>query len=453
MNRTLWQNPDRPVADLGELGDRARAVLAGNDLGTMVTAAPDLYPHMWSWDAAFVASGLSTVDVPRALAEMSSLLAAQWHSGMIPHIVFSDAPGYFPGVDRWRTAGVSPEGVSSSGICQPPVHATLVRRIVERAAARGGQDAQAAEDFARSTVPQWIRWHEWLRSARAADGSGLVTVYHGWESGMDNSPRFDGPYSRVHPGELEPFQRTDTRIVEDASQRPSDEEYARYLWLVQQMADVRFDDARLPGAVDFQVKDVFMSAVLAAANEDLAVLAEDYGHGGEAAQLREWAAEFREGVDSTVDPETGLARDRDVLTGEWIGLPTIAGFAPLVSSTDPLLRARQSELIDGPDWTGDPRLAFPLPASTSTRYPELRPRQYWRGPVWPVMNWYLASALRRHGDEERYGRWREASLDQLMEGHFGEYYEPFTGEPLGSWDQSWTAAVALEWLDDPAPGR
>jgi glucosylglycerate hydrolase len=39
-----------------------------------------------------------------------------------------------------------------------------------------------------------------------------------------------------------------------------------------------------------------------------------------------------------------------------------------------------------------------------------------------------------------------------MEGHFGEYYEPFTGEPLGSMDQSWTAAVALEWLADPENG-
>ena len=56
---------------------------------------------------------------------------------------------------------------------------------------------------------------------------------------------------------------------------------------------------------------------------------------------------------------------------------------------------------------------------------------------------------RRRGDEERYRQLREASLAQLMEGHFGEYYEPFTGEPLGSMDQSWTAAVALEWLADP----
>lgn len=441
-----------PVRDLADMGRRARDVLAANDLGTMVTAAPNLYPHMWSWDAAFVATGLSTMSVERALQELDHLIAAQWKSGMIPHIVFSDVPGYFPDVERWGTRGVSPEGVQSSGICQPPVHATLLRRIVERATAAGGGDARLAEDFIRRTLPQWIRWHAWLRGSRGADGSGLLTIYHGWESGMDNSPRFDGPYSRVRPGDMEPFVRTDTLKVTDRSQRPSDEEYARYLWLVKQMADVRFDDARLPDVMDFQVKDVFMSAIFAAANEDLAVLAEHIGLRGDAAQLREWAREFRDGVDASVDEGTGLARDRDVLTGEWIGLPTMAGFAPLISTADgPLLRC-QLEIFEGPDWTGDPRLAFPLPASTSTTYGGLRPRQYWRGPVWPVMNWYLAECLRRRGEDMRYRRLREASLAQLMEGHFAEYYEPFTGEPLGSMDQSWTAAVALEWLADPGGG-
>jgi hypothetical protein len=35
---------------------------------------------------------------------------------------------------------------------------------------------------------------------------------------------------------------------------------------------------------------------------------------------------------------------------------------------------------------------------------------------------------------------------QLADGDFGEYYDPFTGRSLGSTDQSWSAAVALDWL-------
>jgi glucosylglycerate hydrolase len=41
---------------------------------------------------------------------------------------------------------------------------------------------------------------------------------------------------------------------------------------------------------------------------------------------------------------------------------------------------------------------------------------------------------------------RRTALDQLSEGGFAEYFEPFTGEPLGSDDQSWTAAITLDWL-------
>ena len=43
---------------------------------------------------------------------------------------------------------------------------------------------------------------------------------------------------------------------------------------------------------------------------------------------------------------------------------------------------------------------------------------------------------------------RRAALEQLAAGNFAEYYEPFTGEPLGSDGQSWTAAVALDWLSE-----
>ena len=57
----------------------------------------------------------------------------------------------------------------------------------------------------------------------------------------------------------------------------------------------------------------------------------------------------------------------------------------------------------------------------------------------------------RAGEPERAEKLRQAALEQLTEEGFGEYFEPFTGELLGSDDQSWTAAVALGWLRaDPA---
>jgi glucosylglycerate hydrolase len=437
------------LLDAGLLRRSAVEVLRRNDLGSMTTAAPDLYPHQWSWDAAFITIGLARVDVPRAITELRSVLAAQWRTGMIPHIRFSPRAGdYFPGPDRWGTDAVAarPAGVRTSGICQPPVHAIALRHVLDRGRERGGADRAAAEAFARGSLDAWLAWHRWLASARDPDRVGLVEIVHGWESGFDNSPRWDGPDGRIAPGPVPAFTRRDTLHVADAAERPTDEEYTRYLWLVEQLKAVGYDDRRVLGAVDFRVRDVFFSAILAAAAEALAGIADELGRPDDAAEQLATAERFRAGVAATVDPATGLARDVDVRAGTWIDPPTIAGFAPLVAGGDPALLARQRAILRGPEWAGHAALRFPLPPSTSPACSHFRPRTYWRGPVWPFLVLLLGWAAGRDGADDERAALREASLEQLSDLTFAEYYDPFTGEPLGSRAQAWTAAAALEWL-------
>jgi glucosylglycerate hydrolase len=52
----------------------------------------------------------------------------------------------------------------------------------------------------------------------------------------------------------------------------------------------------------------------------------------------------------------------------------------------------------------------------------------------------------RVGEMEHAEALRRVALQELAQGGFAEYFEPFTGEPLGADDQSWTAAVTLDWL-------
>ncbi len=89
----------------GSLSIAARAayILRDNSTGLITKAAPALYPHQWSWDAAFNAIGLATVDLPRARLELDSLFAGQWRNGLLPHIVFdASADGYWPGPAQWE---------------------------------------------------------------------------------------------------------------------------------------------------------------------------------------------------------------------------------------------------------------------------------------------------------------------------------------------------------------
>ncbi len=435
-----------------QLAARAAYLLRGNDLGTMTSAAPRLYPHQWSWDAAFVAVGLASLSVERAIVELDTLLSAQWSNGMIPHIVFADGvDGYFPGPDRWACADLAaaaPPGRATSGITQPPVHAIAVQRVLDRARSRGRSTRAVAETFLDRRWDDLMRWHRWLAETRDPGGQGRITIYHSWESGMDNSPRWDSAYRNVIPGDVPAYRRADTGVITDPGQRPSDSEYDRYLWLVEEMKAARYDDDRLAVEMSFAVQDAFVSAIFAVACEVLATIGED--HNRPRADVRDlygWADRFRGGVAASADQRTGAARDYDLRAGEPIVTETVAQFAPLLCGG---LRHDQErallKILEGPRFCGHPDFRYALIPSTSPVSRDFRPREYWRGPVWPMLTWLFSWAFARRGWAERAQLLCREGLRQAADGTFAEYYEPFTGEPLGSMQQSWTAAAVLDWL-------
>jgi len=439
-------NRSRPELSLAA---RAAYVLRDNSGHTTTKAAPDLYPHQWSWDAAFVAVGLAHVDVPRACAELNGLFAGQWRSGMLPHIVFDPAEDdYFPGPERWDCARHSPDAPAqpqTSGICQPPIHALAAERIAQTAEQLGGRALDTVTAWLPSAYERLLAWHRYLARRRDPAGTGLLRIYHGWESGMDNSPRWDDVYAGVTVDETLPrYQRRDTDVVRDPSQRPTQEEYDRYLWIVEELKRADYDDARIQDSVSFLATDVFMSAIFAAASDALANLAVRIG-AGEEAELRETAALFRAGVASAVDAETGLATDLNLRTGSPIRVETIGGFAPLLcGGLDPDREKDMLALLESPRWIGHSALRHPVIPTTSPVSTDFRPRAYWRGPSWPVMNWFFAWRLHQRGHTHLARRLRTAALQELSDGTLSEYYEPTSGEPLGSQDQSWTAAAALD---------
>jgi hypothetical protein len=436
---------------------RAVAVLRENEMGGWTRASPTLYPHQWSWDSAFIAIGLAHLDTGRAAGELTALLANQWRNGKIPHIVFNPkAPpeSYFPGPEHWASATASPDAPSgpslTSGLCQPPVHAIAARHILEVAEARN-EGIDTARVFLEEAYPKLFAWHRYLATFRDPEDSGLVTIYHPWESGTDNSPRWTSALERVEVGEIPDYERLDLDHVPDPAERPTGEEYDRFIWLVEVIKDARCDDAVLQRTSPFLAKDVLASAILVKANEALLDMAEVVGAPEEdRATIRVWIERGREGLEERWDPELGLCLDYDLRADEPLKASTIAGFAPLIAGTgDAECREGLLGVLESPAFTGNPDLYKPLPPSTSPDDVGFSPRSYWRGPVWPVMNWLLWWSLKGLGERKRAEKLKDCALAQLSDGHFGEYYEPFTGEALGSDDQSWTAAVALDWLAWP----
>jgi hypothetical protein len=439
-----------------DLRDGAISVLHLNDLGGWTRPAPRLYPHIWSWDSGLIAAGLAHLDVDRALRELETLFAAQWADGRVPHIVYDPgAPpdAYFPDPGRWACAEVSAVACrtpATSGLVQPPVHAIGLWRIWQRITS--GEQTVAVRDRQRieALYEKMLAWHGYLATHRDPDGVGLLTIYHPWESGNDNSPRWDPALANVTVGDLPPYTRRDLAHVADPSHRPTDAEYDRFLWLVELLKRAGYDDGAIHDTHPFLVKDLTFTAILSTASTVLSEIAawldrpED-----ELALLRGWTARFAEGVLRQYDVSVGLALDLDVRTGQSVQVRTWAGLSPLLLPEAPAdIVSSLIERMGGPSFAGGDGLIVPAVPSTVPGSTGFDRRSYWRGPIWPIANWLLWLGLLRHGRDAEAAALREANLALLQrpDARFAEYFEPFTGEPLGSLDQSWTAAVALDWL-------
>jgi mannosylglycerate hydrolase len=424
--------------DRAALAERARAVLRANDTGRFVKPSQRLYPFQWNWDSAFVAIGFASSDPARGRTEVRSLLEGQWADGMVPHIVFHPQPvAYSPGPELWesQTCDGAP-ALPTSGITQPPVLATAVRVLHETSPDRA---------FLEDVLPAIDAWHAWFHRERTIDG--LVAVLHPWES-ADNAPRFDRALERLDIEGVTAPTRSDRSQI-DASERPTDLEYRRYVALVRALREVGYRP-RSPVDSPFAYVDLPLNAILAVAEDDLALLLGEIG--AEASRAHAAAARLRAALAERWDDDAGAYRERDVHGADAI-TDTVADLFPLYAGVPDETRARRlvDEHLLAPDRFG-PSPDAPWGVTTVAKSSgAFAPRNYWRGPVWINVNWCFVRGLERCGLTAEAASLRELTVRLVAQSGFVEYYEPTTGEPLGSREFSWSASLALDLLRDVRP--
>ena len=374
---------------MGDLRERARRVLTENwrSPGFCVPHR-GVYPERFLWDSCFhvvIWAALGQRD--RATDELAAVFMSQRPDGFVPHMVHPDDPA--ASLDFWGREG-------GSSITQPPMYGHAVAELARRGWPVDRDLLDRAERGFR-----WILEHR-----RQPDGT--VGVLHPWESGMDDSPRWDWA---VHG------------------------QWSERAWWLRKGELVRSLETDGGGAAmdnpQFRVGSAGFTALVAF---NLAEFGSATGRAGLVAQ----AGELAGALTDLFDPGAGHWRD-GAGSGTTGGRRTLDGLLPLLvvdppAPVDDLL----APLVDRSAMGGSHGPAF-----VDRREPCFDPTRYWRGSVWAHMTYLAWLAARRLGAtdvtaELAAGLRRGAAMSGMA-----EHWHPDSGEGFGAVPLSWTGLAAL----------
>jgi hypothetical protein len=354
-----------------------------------------VYPHQWLWDSCFHALIWAELGRPdRAITELECALGSQDEAGFVPHMRYWADPQMH--ADFWGAE-------AASSITQPPMYGYAIHSLLMRGVVVRDQLIERALSAFRFLL------HERARCPR----TGLVQVCHPWETGADNSPRWDD--FAPHPFEPVAWKVTKGDLVQSIERNAVGSPVAN------------------PG---FPVAPISFNALLA---WNALML-------GEAIGSKELKAEGRDlagAIDRRWDPDrvtfldgrVGRARSGAVRTLDSL-LPVLLFAAAPGERTEIDLVFRL--LFDHRAYGGPCG-----PAGVHRDEPAFEPRTYWRGPAWPQLTFLFWQAARSRGRPADARRLAHMLVDGAERSRLAEYWDPDDGTGLGAAPQSWTGLALL----------
>lgn len=425
-------------------------VLVNNDRVTHTIPAGGLYPHQWLWDSCFIAIGQRHYDVDRAKVELKSLLRGQWYNGMLPNIILTKDMAGRHSATFWKSdlSANSPDNQATSGITQPPMFAEAIIQV--------GAKLPKSERLIwyRQMYPSLLAYHNWLYKERDIYGDGLAYQFHPWETGLDNTP----PWMVTIAAESMPLWIKLVKLLHaDAiiTQLRSDRKFAlpgerlttidalTLYSLQRRLRRHRYDSTVIAKHSKLLIADVTFNAIFIRANTHLESIAKAIKK-PLPKRLSENIKKTKESFDKLYDPYTNHYYSFNGVTKQLIKVPTIASLTALYTGTVTKDQAKKlvSQLYDKKLFFSKYPVAT-VPLNSEWFHQHL----YWQGPTWINTNWLVIDGLRRYGfDKEAYGLTQQ-TLELVRMHGAREYFSPKDGSPAGAHDFSWTAALALDLLN------
>ncbi len=377
------------------------------------------YPHQWLWDSCFHAITWAHLgDGDRAVAELCNVFAHQSDDGFVPHMTYWRSPDLHAAFWGRR---------HTSCITQPPMfgHALAVL-------------ASLGVGVPHELIDAAVAGLEFLVRRRPE-------LLHPWESGCDDSPRWD---------DWCPSANGDASALD----QPKAMRWDRDRWRATKgelVSALRFDPVtRSPmGSDRFSVRSAGFDALVAFNAAELASVVHNEG----AALLADDAiAACR--LQHRWDTSRSTWQDLDrvgTLAGE------AAGNSGSCRTLDALLPLLLSSVSESPRTVGldgrttdaawrevmDPTAFGGVfgPAAVHRTEASFDGSAYWRGPAWPHLTYLLWFAASRAGRATEAAWLGERLVAGAMTSGWAEYWHPDTGNGLGAMPQSWAGlAVVVE---------
>ena len=352
---------------------------------------------LFDWDTFFAATlaGIGSKDL--AYANGLEILREETSAGFVPN---------YARAGNWK----------SSDRSEPPVGAITVLGIYEKFHERW---------FIEDAFGALMKWNRWWAEHRDIQGylawgsdghnepenldDNSRGTWQGaiFESGLDNSPMYDGS-----------FYNPQTHLVEYA--------------------------------------DVGLMSLYIADCDALAKIADELGKAAEAKELKERAARYRAKLGTMWDEQAGIFLNVDLHTGRKNTRLSPTNFYPLMAKAATPEQARtmiEKHLKNPDEFWGE----WVIP-SIARNDPAFKDQNYWRGRIWGPMNFLVYLGLQNYADSAVRKDFAERSYALFLKewnehGHVHENYNAMTGsgDDVNSSDRfyHWGALLGyVEYLEN-----
>lgn len=356
---------------------------------------------LFDWDTFFAGTLASVGDKDLAYANALETLREETPEGFVPN--YARAGG-------WKSFDRS----------EPPVGAITVLGLYRKYHDRW---------FIEDAFEPLLKWNRWWAAHRELDGTitlgsdpgnppgnpddKSVGAWQGavYESGLDNSPMYDG--TTYNP---------ETHLLEYA--------------------------------------DVGMTSLYVADCDALAEMAGVLGRTKEQAELKQRAERYRAGLAKLWNPDAEIFENKNLHTGAWVTRLSPTNFYPLLAKAATAEQARaiiEKHLTNPNEFWGQ----YVIP-SIARDDPAFKDQEYWRGRIWGPMNYLVYLGLRNYDfpqvRREFAGKSYALFLKEWKEkGHVHENYNAITGsgDDVSSSDRfyHWGALLGyVEWMEQQGTG-